>query len=422
MKIQVSFSLFIVHFSRRSFSHRLSGKMRGEGYNVFKIPLENRGISFSEQERVELGLECLLPAGTPESLYTKVRVSMGLLRQKPTGIERYKYLHAIRESDENLFYGMLAFRPNETLPVLDSPTVGQACLEWSRMYRERCSPRGLYLAVKHLGRIESILHNYPNKEIKVIVLTDGERILGLGDLGANGMGIPIGKLALYTACAGIHPEQVLPVTIDVGSDSDFVRGDPAYIGIRQKRDRSENYDNLIEEFVSAAQKIYGRSVVFHFEGFSKVNSHRLQERYRNNAAIIIENKGATGALVLAGLLASNQLTGKNKLSEHRFLFLGAGEAGTGTADLIASTIVQESPELTLKEAKERSFFVDSKGMVCSERMDLEHHKLPFAHDLKTLLGYNGPGFVYLFVSVSLSVLSFFFSPFFFFFHSSFLAL
>jgi malic enzyme len=192
------------------------------------------------------------------------------------------------------------------------------------MYRERCSPRGLYLAVKHMGRIESILHNYPNKNIKVIVLTDGERIFGLGDLGANAMALPIGKLTLYTACAGIHPEQVLPVAIDVGSDSDFFLSDRAYIGIRQRRDRSENYDNLIDEFVSAAQKTYGRSILFHFEGFRKSNSHRLQERYRNNANVVIENKRATGAMTLAGLFASHQLTGKNNLSEHRFLFFRSG--------------------------------------------------------------------------------------------------
>jgi malate dehydrogenase (oxaloacetate-decarboxylating)(NADP+) len=283
------------------------------------------------------------------------------------------------------------------------------------MYRERCSSRGLYLSVKYLGRIESILRNYPNKDIKVIVLTDGERILGLGDLRANAMGIPI---SLYTSLSGIQPEQVLPVMIDVGSDSDFILSDPAYIGIRQRRDRSDNYDKLIEEFISAAQKTYGRTVLFDFEGFSKTNADRLFQKYRSNATVMIENKGVTGAMALGGLLASNQLTGKNKLAEHRFLFLGAGEAGSGIADLIASTIVQQSPERNLKGAKERSFLVDSKGMVCSERKNLEHHKLPFAHDL----GYNGPGFVInLFLSLFLPLIFLLFLSSFF-SHSSFLAL
>jgi malate dehydrogenase (oxaloacetate-decarboxylating)(NADP+) len=277
----------------------------GEGYNILKSPVQNRGISFSEHERVELGLEGLLPAAKPESLWSRISLCIGLLRQKLTGIEKYTYLQGIRESEENLFYSILARNITETLPFVYSHTLGEACLEWSQMYRERCSPRGLYLAVKHMGRIESILHNYPNKSIKIIVLTDGERIFGLDDLGANAMALPIGKLTLYTACAGIHPKQVLPVTIDVGSD--FVLSDPAYIGIRQRRDVSENYDNLIDEFVSAAQKAYGRSVLFHFEGFSKSNSHRLQERYRNNATVVIENKRATEAMTLVGLLSSNQL-------------------------------------------------------------------------------------------------------------------
>jgi malate dehydrogenase (oxaloacetate-decarboxylating)(NADP+) len=269
-------SLHYCIFSRQPFSsNSVIRSNGGEGYNILKVPLKNRGTSFSEQERVELGLDGMLPAGKAESFLTKIRVSTGLLKQKATGIEKYKYLQALRESDETLYYLILAYNLEETTPYVYSHAVGEACLEWSRMYRERCSPRGLYLAVKHIGKIESILHNYPNKDIKVIVLTDGERVIGLGDLGANGMGIAIGKLALYTSLAGIHPEEVLPVMIDVGSDSDFVLSDPAYIGIRQRRDRSDNYDKLFDEFVSAAQKVYGTSVLFDFDGFSKANTDRL---------------------------------------------------------------------------------------------------------------------------------------------------
>jgi malate dehydrogenase (oxaloacetate-decarboxylating)(NADP+) len=370
-----------------------------------------------------LGLHGLLPTGEQETVEKKLEIAMAQLNAKVTALEKCNYLLTLQDSDEALFHSMIDMNRRETIPFLDTPVMGSVCLEWSQLYRQRYSPRGLNISVKHMDRIRLILHNYPNREIKVIVLTDGENINGFGDLGVNARGIPIGKLALYTACAGIHPEQVLPVTIDVGSDSNSVLSDPAYIGIRQRRDRSENYYKLIDEFVSAAQKTYGRTVLFDFEGFSKTNADRLFQKYRSNATVMIENKGVTGAMALGGLLASNHLTGKNKLAEHRFLFLGAGEAGTGIADLIASTIVQQSPERNLKGAKERSFFVDSKGMVCSERKNLEHHKLPFAHDLKTLLGYNGPGFVYLFVSVSLSLplifllfLSSFFS------HSSFLAL
>jgi hypothetical protein len=312
------------------------------------------------------------------------------------------------------------------------------CLEWSQLYRQRCSLRGLHISGNDLDRIETILHNYPKKDIgpqlisisigtplvdwqkkdiKVIVLTDGENINGFGDLGLNAMGSSVGKLDLGTACAQIHPEQVLPVN----DSTDSILNDPAYIGIRQKRDRSVNYDRLIERFILAAQETYGRSVLFIFHGLEKNNAFCMLKRYRNTATSFNDDIQGTASVVLAGLLASNQLTGKNKLSEHRFLFLGAGEADTGIADLIASTIVQQSPELTLKEAKERSFFVDSKGMVCSERKNLEHHKLPFAHDLKTLLEYNGPGFVYSILFCS-SVFSFFFYSSLSLLHSSFLAL
>jgi malic enzyme len=250
------------------------------------------------------------------------------------------------------------------------------------------SRKSLNISVRNLGGIESILHNYPNKDIKVIVLTDGERILGLGDLGSNGMGISIEKPD------GINPDQVLQVTIDVGSNTDAIIHDPASIGIRQRMWYSGEYEELLDEFFVAAQKIYGRTVLFQFEDFGNTNLFRLLERYSNTVTSFKDDIPVTVSVILEGLLASNQLTGKNKLAEHRFLFLGTRKAYRATEDLIASTIVQQSPELTLKEAKERSFFADSEGLVCSERKDLEHHKLPFAHDLRTLLGYNGPGFVY----------------------------
>jgi malate dehydrogenase (oxaloacetate-decarboxylating)(NADP+) len=332
-----------------------------------------------------------LPTGEQETLEKKREIALIQFQRKSTAIEKCNYLLTLQDSDETLVHAMIDMNRPETIPLLDTPIMGSVCLQWSQLYRQRYSPRGLYIAVKDRGRIEAIIQNYPNKDVKVIVLTDGDNIPGYGDLGVNAMGIPIGKLVVATTCAGIHPEQVLPVTIDVGTDTDSILSDSAYIGIRKKRDRSEKYDKLIDEFISAAQTIYGRSVVFQFVGFSNTNIVRLKNRHRKSSTSFNDDIQGTSSVVLAGLLASNHLTGKNKLSEHRFLFFGAGEDVTGIADLIASTMVQQSPEMTLKEAKERSFFVDSRGMVCSERKNLEHHKLPFAHDLKTLLGYNGPG-------------------------------
>jgi malate dehydrogenase (oxaloacetate-decarboxylating)(NADP+) len=362
------------------------------GYSFLRNPWINKGSSFTEDERNELGLHGLLPSGEQESLETKREVAMDELRTKTTSTEKCNYLLTLQDSDETLFHSMIDLNRKETTPFLETPVMGSVCRKWSKLYRHRSSPRGLYIAVKDIDRIESILSNYPSTNIKVITLTDGETIPGFGDLGANAMGIPIGKLALATAFAGIHPEEVLPVTIDVGTNTDSILNDPAYIGIRQKRDRSENYDKLIDQLIATAQKVYGRSVVFQFVGFSNSNTVRIQDRCRSSSTSFNDDIQGTASVVLAGLLASNQLTGKNKLSEHRFLFLGTGETGTGIANLIASAIVQQSPDTTLKGAKEQSFFVDSSGLVCSDRKNLEQHNLPFAHDLKTLLGYYGPGF------------------------------
>jgi malate dehydrogenase (oxaloacetate-decarboxylating)(NADP+) len=364
----------------------MSLKSHPSGYNLLKNPWKNKGTSFSDEERTKYGLHGLLPAGEPKTLDSKVEIAMGQLRKKSSPIEKYNFLHTIQDSDETLFYAILAKYTKETMPLVYTPTVGQACLEWSHVFRQQ--PRGVYISVKDAGNVEKILANYPNKDIKVIVLTDGERILGLGDLGANGMGIPIGKLALYTTCAGIHPEQVLPVTIDVGTNTESILNDPAYVGLRQKRDRSQKYDELIEEFIRSANKLYGRTVLFQFEDFGNTNAFRLLERYRGRTTTFNDDIQGTASVVLAGLLASNALTGKQKLSEHRFLFLGAGEAGTGIADLISAAIVQQTG-MSLAEAKKRSFFVDSRGMVCSARGNLEHHKQAYAHDLKDLLGYSG---------------------------------
>lgn len=312
----------------------------------------------------------------------KVENAITQLRKKATPLDKYIFLHTLQDSDETLFYAVLGKYTKETMPLVYTPTVGQACQEWSNIYRQ--TPRGLYISIKDKGRIFNILNSYPNKDIKVVVITDGERILGLGDLGCNGMGIPVGKLALYTTCAGIRPEQCLPVTIDVGTNTESIRNDPNYVGLKQPRDRTQAYDDLIEEFFQASQMLYGRNCLIQFEDFGNTNAFRLLDRYKEKATVFNDDIQGTASVVLAGLLASEKITHK-KLSEHTFLFYGAGEAGIGIGDLISSAISKETG-CSLEDAKKHCYFVDSKGLVCEERLatgKLEHHKLPYAHKIGT---------------------------------------
>jgi malate dehydrogenase (oxaloacetate-decarboxylating)(NADP+) len=363
-----------------------------DSFFLMKNPWKNKGSSFSNKERDELGLQGLLPNGEPLSLELKVQLSMENLRKKTSPLEKYLYLHGIQDSDETLFYAILAKHTHETMPLVYTPTVGAACVEWSHIYRQQ--PRGVYLSTKHLGKVQDILKSYPIKDIKVIVFTDGERILGLGDLGSNGMGIPIGKLALYTTCAGIHPEQCLPVMLDVGTNTDSILQDPYYVGVRQKRDRSEKYDQLVEEFVTAAQTLYGRDVLLQFEDFGNSNAFRLLDKYKPRSTCFNDDIQGTASVVVAGMQAALPMTPYKHLKEHTYLFFGAGEAGIGIADLLVSAMAKESglnPQKMSKEdfeakmtsLRQRCWFVDSKGLITSARLNhpIEHHKIPYAHPL-----------------------------------------
>ena len=284
-----------------------------------------QGTSFTSKERVGYGLLGLYPAGEPISLEIKLENLMNQLRKKTSPLEKYIYLHTIQDGDETLYYAALCKHTAEIMPFVYTPTVGQACQEWSHIFRH--TPRGLYLSSKDKGNIKNILKSLPNKSIKAIVFTDGERILGLGDLGANGMGIPIGKLALYTACAGIHPMNCLPVHIDVGTNTASILNDPIYMGLKQPRDRSPKYDELIEEFFDACQDVYGRNVLLQFEDFGNSNAFRLLERFRHRACVFNDDIQGTASVALAGIIASLGLAKKTKLSDHTYLFFGAGEAG-----------------------------------------------------------------------------------------------
>lgn len=349
------------------------------GYFKAKFPGLNIGASFSKEKKDELGIRGLYPVGQPISLDDKLALTMEQFRSKTSPLEKYIYLHTIQDADETLYYAALIRHTTEVMPFVYTPTVGEACQKWNKIFRH--TPRGLYLGLEDIGQVRQILNNQPNKDIKVVVVTDGERILGLGDLGANGMGIPIGKLALYVACAGIHPSQCLPVHLDVGTNNEALLADPTYMGMRQKRDRSPAFDQLVAEFFTACQDTYGKDVLIQFEDFGNSNAFRLLEHYRSRACCFNDDIQGTASVVLSGLISSLGLANKKQLSEHRFLFFGAGEAGVGIADLVASTIAREM-ECTMEEARARIWLVDSQGLVTNAREDadkLAEHKKPYAH-------------------------------------------
>jgi malate dehydrogenase (oxaloacetate-decarboxylating)(NADP+) len=254
--------------------------------------------------------------------------------------------------------------------------VGQACQEYGHIFRR---PRGIFISNKNKGHLKDVIRNWAYEDVRIIVVRDGERILGLGDLGADGMGIPVGKLSLYTACAGIHPAVCMPVTFDVGTENVDLLEDPLYLGIKDRRLRGEAYDELFEEFIQAVQEVFPKALV-QFEDFANINAFRLLEKYRGRICCFNDDIQGTAAVTLAGIYSSLRIT-RGDIKEQRFLFLGAGEAGIGIGDLIVSALMHEG--LSKEEARQCCWYVDSKGLVVKTRKRLTEHKLPFAHDFPT---------------------------------------
>ena len=341
-------------------------------------PACNKGSSFTSSEKDKLGLRGLFPGGEPLSLTSKVENVMTQLRRKNSPLEKYIYLHTVQDSDETLYHRCIYENMIELMPFIYTPTVGEACMNWSRIYRETI--RGLYISLNDSGHIRAMLSNYPEKDIEAIVVTDGEAILGLGDLGVNGMGIPIGKLALYTACAGIHPSKCLPVHIDVGTNNDTLLTDPTYMGLKHRRMRGDKFYSLMEEFIGACQSYYGRNILIQFEDFSNMTAFPLLKRHQLTACCFNDDVQGTAAVVLAGILSALPLTTSSRFEDHTFVFFGAGAAGVGIANLIALAIHKENPNLTLAGARQKIWLVDSKGLVTADRKYTKDiHKLEYAH-------------------------------------------
>ncbi|MBI5368092.1 MAG: NAD-dependent malic enzyme [Planctomycetes bacterium] len=346
------------------------------GEHLTTFPIFNKGTAFTEEERDDLDLRGLIPPRVT-TLEQQVARVMENYRHKQDALEKYIHLISLMDRNETLFYRVVLDHLEEMLPIIYTPTVGLACRRFGRIYRRG---RGIYLTLADRGRVAQVLGNWPFRGIQVIVVTDGERILGLGDLGAGGMGIPIGKLSLYVAAGGVHPAAVLPVCLDVGTNRDEMLDDPLYLGVPARRVRGEPYDALVEEFVRAARAVFP-GVLIQFEDFGTVNALHLLERYRERICCFNDDVQGTGAVLLATLLAAERVTGR-RLSEERLLLAGAGGAGVGIARQVVAALVEEGMDEAL--ARKHVWMVDSTGLVTPGRAGLPAHKQPWAHALPAM--------------------------------------
>ena len=341
------------------------------GIELLQDPVLNRSTAFTEAEKQELGLVGLVPDVT-ETEDLQLRRVLLQLSQKNTDLDRYIYLVNLLDHNEILFYRTVMSDPARFLPIVYDPTIGEACLKFGHIYRQ---PRGMYLSMSRRGKVRDVLKNWPQKDVRFICVTDGGRILGLGDLGANGMGIPIGKLQLYTACAGVPPQYLLPMYLDAGTNNEQYLHDPLYLGMRKPRPSTEDLYSFVDEFVEAVQKEFPKCCI-HFEDWTGADAVHLLKRYREKYCVYNDDIQGTAGIVLAGMVNAVKIKG-TKLKDEKYLFLGAGSAAIGLADLICTAMVQEG--LTLQDAQSRVSMFDINGLLEDTRTDLLDFQKPYAH-------------------------------------------
>jgi malate dehydrogenase (oxaloacetate-decarboxylating)(NADP+) len=341
------------------------------GIELLQDPSLNKSTAFSEAEKQALGIVGLVPDVTETEDLQVSRVMMQL-GHKNTDLDRYIYLVNLLDHNEVLFYRAVMSDPARFLPIVYDPTIGEACLKFGHIYRQT---RGMYLSMNRRGKVKEILKNWPQKDVRFICVTDGGRILGLGDLGANGAGIPIGKLQLYTACAGVPPQYLLPMYLDAGTNNEQYLHDPLYLGMRKTRPSTDELFSFVDEFVEAVQEVFPKCCI-HFEDWTGTDAVHLLQRYRDKYCVYNDDVQGTAGITLAGMINATKLK-DTKLKDEKYLFLGAGSAGIGLANLLCSALVAQG--MTLKDAQARVYMFDVNGLLEPSRKDLVDFQKPYAH-------------------------------------------
>ncbi|RCV89141.1 NAD-dependent malic enzyme [Billgrantia montanilacus] len=351
------------------------------GPSLLEMPLLNKGSAFSREERLEFNLIGLLPQNV-ETIEEQAERAYRQYRQCHSDLDRHIHLRAIQDDNETLYYRLVSEHLEEMLPIIYTPTVGQACEEFSNIYRNH---RGLFISYPDRERMDDILRSATKDRVKVIVVTDGERILGLGDQGIGGMGIPIGKLALYTACGGISPAYTLPIMLDVGTNNQTLLDDPMYMGWRHPRISQEEYDAFIESFIAAVKRRWPH-VLLQFEDFAQANAVPLLERYRNELCCFNDDVQGTASVCVGTLMAACQARGET-MADQRVVFVGAGSAGCGIAEQVV--VAMQTEGLSEQTARSRVFMVDREGLVTSDQSWLRDFQRRLAHDPAMTEGWDG---------------------------------
>ncbi|CAB3235880.1 unnamed protein product [Arctia plantaginis] len=348
---------------------------RSSGLDYIRTRHLNKGQAFTLEERQYLGIEGLIPPDY-KTQEQQIEICTLAIERFADPLNKYLFLSELHERNERLYYSFLASDVEKYLPIVYTPTVGLACQKFGYTYRK---PKGMFVTIRNKGRVFQLLKNWPISDVYAIVVSDGERILGLGDLGAFGMGIPIGKLALYTALAGVKPHRCLPILLDVGCNNESLLVDPMYIGLRQKRKAGKEYDDFIEEFMQACVRRFGRHILIQFEDFARDNAVNLLQKYRNDYCAFNDDIQGTASIIVAGIIAASKAVNK-KISQNVFLFLGAGAAGVGIADLLVMIMMEEG--ISKKECEDKIFLFDVDGLLANKRPGgVPNHAKHFGKDL-----------------------------------------